>query len=123
MTAPTPLGRSPQTSKHAPHGCQHVSHHRRQRGRSAELAIRYRKSSTFPDKQLRQISEQVRKNWGREMRKTVVAMLTLACIGYVASASAQTETTPAAPAASATPAAQPTEEKMICVDEDAGGNS
>jgi hypothetical protein len=54
------------------------------------------------------------------MRKTLFAGLIFACVGYVASASAQTQTPPADPAAAT---AQSVEETKICLDQDAGGNS
>lgn len=57
------------------------------------------------------------------MRKSVLAVVAIASIGYVAPASAQTQ---AATDATAVPAAatdQPVEDKKICVDQDSGGNS
>ena len=57
---------------------------------------------------------------GKRMRKIMFAVLTLACVGYVSSASAQTQTP--APDSAATPA-PPVEEQKICLDQDAGGNS
>jgi hypothetical protein len=54
------------------------------------------------------------------MRKTMFAVLMLASIGSVSSASAQTQTPP--PDSAAAPA-QPVEEPKICVEQDSGGNS
>jgi hypothetical protein len=54
------------------------------------------------------------------MRRTMLAVLTLASIGYVSSASAQAPTPPPDPAATT---AQPVEEPKICLAQDAGGNS
>ena len=55
------------------------------------------------------------------MRNTLFAVLTLASLGYVAPAAAQTQTPSPDSAAAAT--AQPAEEPKICMDQNPGGNS